>query len=435
MNFLCKSIGEGEWVRMGANFLSLKKNPLKRILISVTNDLTSDNRVHRVCLTLHGMGFRILLVGRKLPASPPLSGRPYATRRMRLFCRKGPLFYAAYNIRLFLFLLFRRFDLLLANDLDTLPANRLAGWLRGKPVIYDSHEYFTEVPELVNRPRVKKIWEWLERRLVPGVAAAYTVSESIAKAYTRTYKIPFAVVRNLPMASPAPFFPGPQRDTRSHSASEEDKESCAPCGGNVAPESIPEEDRNSSGSGDDRKVIVYQGALNLGRGLENAIRAMQYLPEALLLLAGCGDRETELKLLASRLKLPNVRFPGRIAPEELVNWTRQAHLGISLEEDLGLNYRYALPNKLFDYIQARVPVVVSPLPEMSRIVSYYHIGLIAPSADPEVLAATFREALTQGEQRKEWLTNLERAARELTWENEEHKIRGIFEQFLHPGAG
>ncbi len=387
----------------------------------MTNDLAGDSRVHRVCLTLTEMGFSVLLVGRKLPSSPFLPPRTYATRRMKLLFKKGPLFYACYNLRLLIFLLFRRFDLLLANDLDTLPANRLAGWLKRKPVVYDSHEYFTEVPELVGRPRVRKAWAWVERRLVPGVTAAWTVSESIAAVYSRQYRVPFAVVRNLPLAWHPPSWPASLSGQEAETAEGDRARREPPLTGRVG---------KITAEAGSRPVILYQGALNLGRGLDKAITAMQYLPGALLLLAGSGDLEEQLKSQICNLRIANVRLLGRIPPEELALLTRRARLGISVEEDRGLSYRYALPNKLFDYIQARIPVVVSPLPEMSRVVLGYGIGLVTPSLEPEILAETFRKALEDETLRRQWAVNLERAAGELTWERESEKIREIFGPYL-----
>ncbi len=365
----------------------------------MTNDLSGDQRVDRVCLTLEEMGFRVVLIGRTLPTSSPLPEHPpRVMRRMNLLFRKGPLFYAEYNLRLFLILLFSRYDLLLSNDLDTLPANCLAGWTSRKPVVYDSHEYFTELPELVNRQGTRKIWTWLEKLLVPGVAAAYTASRPIAEAYTYKYGIPFAVVRNLP------WFRDPETD---ETAAEGGKTGKPP-------------------------VIIYQGALNKGRGLEQAILAMDHLAEAELVIAGRGDLEEELQTLVAGLQLKNVRFTGWLAPGMLGSLTRQARLGISVEEDLGLNYRYALPNKLFDYIQARIPVVVSDLPEMSRIVRDYDIGLVAASLNPETLADTFRKALSDPSLREKWSVNLNNAARQLNWNHEKEILKEIFSRFLVP---
>lgn len=340
------------------------------------------------------MGFVVLLVGRKLPNSQPLNIRDYQTKRFNLFFNAGALFYAEYNFRLFLFLLFAKFDILLSNDLDSLTANFLASKIEKRPLVYDSHEYFTEVPELINRPKVQQIWEWLENKMVPNLKYAYTVCYSIAKIYEEKYSVPFKVVRNIPQASKK--------------------------------RSIKKINSNSE------KIILYQGAVNIGRGLEQAILAMKFIGNAKLIIAGGGDIKSQLEKLVEKENLQNkVEFTGRLSLEELATLTPKADLGLSIEEDLGLNYRFALPNKLFDYIQAHVPVLVTNLPEMAAIVNQYQIGEITTSLQPEVLAEKIKEALFNTKKREEWFNNLKIAAKELTWENEEKIIQEIYSQFLN----
>ena len=114
---------------------------MKRIIVSVTNDLVTDQRVSKTCSTLSEMGYDILLIGRRLKNSLPIQ-RNYTTKRIQLLFNKGYLFYAEYNIRLFLFLLFSKKDILFSNDLDTLPANYIIGKLQQRNLIFDSHELF-----------------------------------------------------------------------------------------------------------------------------------------------------------------------------------------------------------------------------------------------------------------------------------------------------
>jgi len=369
----------------------------KKVSLSVINDLVTDNRVHKVAVSLQKMGFEPVLVGRILPESLPVE-RIYPTHRMKLLFRKGPMFYLGYNFRLFFYLLKLSPDLLVANDLDSLLANFLVSRIRRKPLIYDSHEYFTEVPELLGRPVVRAIWKWLERMLVPKVSAAYTVSELIAEVYREQYNIDFKVVRNLPVC--------------------EAKDTTHP---------ITSNHRMSSTA----KIILYQGAMNLGRGIESAIRAMQFVDGAELWLAGDGDIRLQLQEMVYELELDKkVRFLGRLPIGELNEVTRQADLGISLEEDLGLNYRFALPNKLFDYIQAGVPVLVSNLPEMKRVVEHYQVGLIAESHQRKELASLIKTALFDEEKRQCWIKNLPVAAKELCWENEEQVLKEIYALWL-----
>lgn len=369
------------------------KSKKKKIIVSVTNDLVSDNRVHKVCNTLQDMGFEVLLIGRKLPRSLPVENRIYTTKRFSLLFHKGPKFYAAYNFRLFLFLLFSKFDILLSNDLDTLPANFFVSKIKNKPLVYDSHEYFTEVPELINRPRVKHIWEWIEKKTVPKIKYAFTVCNSIANIYTEKYGTPFKVVRNIPVSAKTSF--------------------------------------KNKYVENDKKIILYQGAVNMGRGLEQVILSMQFIENAKLIIAGDGDIKADLEKLVEKENLQNkIEFTGRLSIEALSKLTPQADLGLSIEEDLGLNYRFALPNKLFDYIHAQVPVLITNLPEMAAIVNQYKIGEITDSLEPLHLSKKIIDALNNSEKRKVWQSNLILAAKELTWGNEEKVIQEIFEGFL-----
>lgn len=370
---------------------NLKEAKKTRVIVSVTNDLATDNRVHKVCSSLVNFGFEVLLVGRKLPDSPELEKRTYKTKRFRLLFTKGPFFYAFYNLRLFLFLTFQRSQILLSNDLDTLPANYLASKIRRKKLVFDSHEYFSEVPELIHRPRTQKIWKNIEKRLLPRIKHAYTVCHSIADLYDKEYNVPFRVIRNAP----------------------EKKESFP----------IPEEKMIKT----DKKIILYQGAVNIGRGLPEVISAMQYIDKALLFIVGNGDILEDIKEQVRNLNLDEkVIFTGRVPVGEVRYYTAQADLGLSIEKDLGLSYRYALPNKLFDYIGAEVPVLVSDLPEMARLVKKYQIGLIMNSHEPEAIAKKLTEALQNKKLRDQWKKNLRKASSELTWDREEKILAEVF---------
>ncbi len=371
----------------------MAKATQKRIIVSVTTDLVADNRVHKVCSTLVKTGFGVLLVGRKLPDSLPIQPSGYKTKRIQLLFRRGPAFYAEYNFRLFCLLLRSKHDVLLSNDLDTLPANYLVAKIRNKPLVYDSHEFFTEMPELINRPFVKRFWEKLEHWVLPKIKYAYTVCDSIAAIYHKKYGVPFMVVRNVPFAA------------KEHET------------GNIIHQK--------------EKIILYQGAVNVGRGLKQAILAMENVENARLVIAGKGDILDDLKVLVKKENLyEKVTFTGRLTISELAILTPTADLGLSIEEDLGLNYRYTLPNKLFDYIQARVPVLVTNLPEMTAIIKKYKIGEITRSLEPKKLAEKINSALLNDELRTIWKENLKIAANELTWENEEKIVINLFSKFL-----
>ncbi|MCF6365113.1 MAG: glycosyltransferase [Bacteroidales bacterium] len=364
-----------------------------KIIISVTNDLVTDNRVHKVASSLIKFGFEVLLVGRKLKKSLPVN-REYQTKRFKLIFNKGVMFYACYNIRLFFFLLFVKADIFLSNDLDTLPANYLALKFRKKKLVYDSHEYFTEVPELVNRPKIKRIWENIEKRILPKIKHSYTVCSSIAEIYNKKYDIKMKVVRNIPNCELL-------YKKEKHELSLKTK---------------------------NKKVILYQGAVNIGRGIEQTIKAMQFIDDAVFLIIGEGDVVFEIQRLSDKLNLNDkVIFLGKVPFYSLYNYTKIADIGISLEENIGLNYYYTLPNKLFDYIRANVPVLASRLPEIENVVKTYDIGCFIENHNPEHIAEKIDFMLNNVEKRKIWKENLKKASTELCWENEEKVLKEIFE--------
>ncbi|MCB9169940.1 MAG: glycosyltransferase [Flavobacteriales bacterium] len=367
---------------------------MRRALVTVTNDLATDNRVHRTCLVLQELGYTVTAVGRGRAGSPRLD-RPYATRRMRLPFNTGPLFYAAYNIRLFLLLLFTRCDLVVANDLDTLLAAFLASRFRRRALAYDSHELYTEVPELIGRPFARGAWLRIERWIFPKLRHVITVNESIAAIYRKKYGVPVGVVRNIPM--PRALGPKPTR----------------------AALDLP----------DDRFILVLQGAgINVDRGGEEAVLAMRDLPHCLLLVVGGGDAWPALKDLVRRHRLEDrVRLIDRLPYARMMDLTRNADLGLTLDKDTNLNYRYSLPNKLFDYLNAGIPVLCSDLPEVGRIVRDQDAGVVVSRVDPERIAQAV-EDLRRDPQRMDALrANATFAARKLDGGREMAALKAFLE--------
>lgn len=359
---------------------------MTKILVSVINDLVTDQRVNRICNSLHNAGYDVKLIGRKLKKSQDVN-RNYQTKRLKLIFTRGFLFYAFYNVRLFFYMLFQKADIYLSNDLDTLPANYLLSRLKRKTLVFDSHEYFPEVPELIDRKRVQNFWLKIEEAIIPKLKHCYTVSPSIAELYKEKYGVDFDVVRNLPVKQTFDSF-----------------------------EKF------------DQKTIIYQGALNVSRGIELLIDAMKYMPDYKLIIAGEGDITRSLKQKVQDSNLDKqIEFLGRIPLEELREITRKAHIGLSLEEDRGLNYRFALPNKLFDYIQAQIPVIVSDLPEMKKIVQDYKVGKVLDERNAEKLAGLIQSCVNEYETTDKFKSQLKLAAEELCWEKEEGKLLNIFE--------
>lgn len=358
---------------------------MNKIILSVTNDLSTDQRVNKVANSLFNAGYKVLLVGRMKSDSIPLMKRRYKCVRFNLFFERGFLFYLEYNIRLFFFLLFSRFDFLVANDLDTLLANYCVSKVRAKKLIYDSHELFTEIPELNNKKYTKYIWICLESMILPRIKYSYTVSASIALYYYNKYGIPMTLVRNFPFHSKLP---------------------------------VKKFKKNSI------KKIIYQGAVNKDRGIALMIKSMQYV-DAVLYIYGSGDILDEMCVLVKKLKLCNkVFFKGRVSFDKLFQFTSQADLGLSFEEDTCLSYRFSLPNKIFDYINSEIPILISDLPEFKKVIYSYNVGEVLLSRDEKEVASQITKILNVP--REDWSKNMKLAKKEFCWENEEPKLLSCF---------
>ena len=366
----------------------------KRAVVSVTNDLYTDQRVHKVCLFLLDQGYDVLLIGRKRRSSIPLPERPYQTKRIRLLFEKGALFYAFFNVRLFFRLLFTRADVLVSNDLDTLPANYSASrFKRGVRLVYDSHEYFTGVPELVSRPKVQKIWLYIERNIFPKLKSVYTVNQSIADIYEKKYRVPVKIVRNI---SP--------KQIQSEIASKAELD---------IPENVP--------------LIIIQGVgINIQRGAEEAVEAMHNI-DGVLMIVGDGDVVPQLKVKVKREGLSDkVRFYKKRPYNELMQFTTHADIGLTLDKPDSDNYRYSLPNKLFDYIHTSTPVVATAILEVQRIVEKHDIGVVVDPFTAERLANAINCLISQPDELARLRLNCQKAAEVEHWENETAILREIY---------
>lgn len=358
---------------------------MKSVIFTVTNDLNYDQRMHRICHSLHQAGYEVTLAGRERKKSAPLATRPFGQKRLHCIFESGKLFYLEYNLRLFFWLLFSaKADCYSAVDLDTILPCLFAAKLRGKKLVYDAHEYFTEVPEVTRRPMVKKIWQWIERFSVGKADKAYTVSASIANIFKSKYHVDFAVIRNLPV-----------KHTLSHEPS-------------------PDE------------YILYQGALNVGRAIEHYIKAMHGI-NCKLYLAGEGDLSEQLRALVKQENLEDkVKFLGFVSPQKLKHITAQAKIGLNCAENLGLSYYYSLNNKMFDYIMAGVPQIISGFPEFININNEYNIAVVVNDLRPDTLSASINRLLSDKQLYYQLKANCIKAREILNWENEEKKLLAIY---------
>ncbi|MDX1478075.1 MAG: glycosyltransferase [Saprospiraceae bacterium] len=367
---------------------------MNRIVVAVTNDLTYDRRMQRICAALARAGYAVSLVGRRLPDSVALNSTSFEQVRLRCRFRKGPWFYAEYNIRLLWFLLRNPFDLAVACDLDTALAVHWAARMRRRPSVFDAHELFTEVPELAGRPLIRKVWSVIGRKTVPHFRLRYSVGPRIAEELTRRYGVPFAVIRNVPELDPSPVPALAER----------------------------------------HRVILYQGALNAGRGLEAAIDAMASLEGYALHLVGEGDLSQALRdRVRDRGLKDRVRFLGKVPPEALPEHAMRAMVGLNLLEKQSLSYYYSLANKFFDYLHAGLPSINMDFPEYRTLVDETGVGMCLPELSSASLALTLQQLLADPSNWQAIHMRCLTARATYHWGTEEPKLLQWYRDLVAPG--
>ena len=359
----------------------------KSIAICSTSDISTDYRLHKMALTLSKAGYKPYFIARKRKNYKNKS-ESFPVKIMGLFFEKGSLFYLEFTIRLFFKLISKPPDIIFSVDLDSLPAARLSKVFSGRPLIFDSHEYFPEVPELQHRPAIKKIWQLLEKWSIPGVDFGITVCEPIADIYNEKYNKTFRIIKNLPLA--------------------------------------PKTKDTSLTGKNEKFTLIYQGAVNIGRGLKETIECLSYLKDVNLIIVGDGDIFGDIKELIEHHNLSHrVMLTGRIPFQEIKEYTKKADLGLCIMENIGLNYYYSLPNRIFDYIQHGVPVLAVDFPEIKKVVEGYDVGLCVSSLEPKKLAEVITQIREKKEKLRQWKANTSKASTELVWEKEEYNLIDI----------
>jgi glycosyltransferase involved in cell wall biosynthesis len=362
---------------------------LKRIVFTVTNDLSYDQRMQRICMSLANAGYNILLVGRKMKDSVALKQEIFKQKRLHCFFNKSFLFYAEYNMRLFFFLLFEKMDAICAIDLDTILPCYFVSFMRRKKRVYDAHELFTEMKEVITRPSLKKAWIGIEKFAVPKFKNGYAVSYSIAEEFKKRYGIEYAVIRSLPY-----------KKTVSQTSEQTEK------------------------------ILLYQGAVNEARGLENLITAMKNI-HAVLLIYGDGNILNAIKsLIKSNSLEKKVLLKGKALPEELDLITPNAYIGINLVEPQGLNQLYSLANKFFDYIQAIIPQLTMNFPEYKKVNDEYEVAVLINKVTVNEIASALNLLLNDGVLYERLKKNCEAAKDVFTWQKEEKQLLKFYKNLF-----
>lgn len=368
------------------SFIAWKESVMKKkIITSAFSNLYTDQRIEKVCRTLYEKGYEIELIGNDWNGAEEMQ-RPYPFSRIHLTSKSLKTAYFEFNWKLYQELK-KKADqntILHANDIDALYPNYLIAKKLNIPLVFDSHEIFSEMPAVQGKMS-QKLWRYVEKTVIPKLTWMITASGSYAKWFEKKYGIKPVVVQNAPRRL----------------------------------------DFNLEIPQNNPKILLYQGAINPFRGIDKIILAMHHLEGVQLKIAGDGPRKKEYEDLVVREKLQHkVEFLGKLKPEALRKVTVTADCGMSIEENGGDSYLYSLPNKVLDCIQARVPLILSNLPELQNIKNQFDVGELIKDHQPENIADAVKKVLVKG--RNNYQPELEKASKMLCWENEEIQLLQVF---------
>lgn len=357
---------------------------MKTIYLAVISDLAHDQRMQRIAQSLSENGYRVVLVGKKLSRSAPFSAKNYKSKRLHCFFSTGKLYYLEFNIKLLFFLLGKKMDIVCAADLDTIFPVYLVSKLKKAKRVYDAHELFTEMKEVVTRPATHSLWTWVEKKMLPKFTLGYTVSNSIAAEFKKRYGVHYEVIRNCPYLT---------TDT-PHTSS--------------------------------NRFILYQGAVNEARGLDWLIPAMKKV-NAQLHIYGNGNYLTQtIRLIQTNGLKEKVFIHPPVSPEDLRTITEKAYIGINLIENVGLNQYYSLANKFFDYIQSAVPQVTMKYPEYESVNNEFEVALLLKELTEDEISNAINLLLNDSEHYAKLQNNCLLARQHYNWEAEEKKLISFY---------
>lgn len=367
-----------------------------RICMVAFTDLHFDYRIYREATALHHAGHEVAIVASSFNPAPLEGWDDFEIHlipidRGRSLRRLYPLFWR----RAYPLLLDTRPDAYHAHDLDALwPAVRAARRLR-RPLVYDSHEFWIEQSSLVNRPLMRSFWSLLERHLIKRVDRVITVSQSIAESLTTRYGLGGVVIlRNFPL-----FREKVQSDLIRETLD------------------LPA----------NRPIVLYQGGFLTENGLREQIEAAAGFGDAALVLIGDGPSEKALKeqVRAGGLQ-DRVFFIARVPFHQLHDYSCSADLGLCLIKGAGKSFYYSLPNKLFEYMMAGLPVVASNFPEMQRVVSKTDTGVTIDPTDIDAIRQQVTELLSDDKRRAACSQACLDAAQHYNWEREAGQLTDLY---------
>ncbi len=367
----------------------------KSVTISFLGNANFDTRVTNLTNSLKEIEFDVKVISFDW-TSPNFNSVIGDTSIFKLVKKKNSFpFYFNFLTTLFRELLKTNSSIYIAEDIFTLPIVTFIAKLRGAKLYYNSREFYAFLAGLRNKPKTQAIIRGLEKFFIQKVNAVMVTGDGDAQFLEEYYGINNTVViRNLPLKQKA---------------------------------TEPKDFHKMLNIPDSSKILLYQGVILEGRGFEPLLNVMVKIKNCDLVILGAGVFKTKYEKLAKELGIESrVHFLGNMVQSELINYTAGADIGVSLIENISKSYYYALPNKLFEYIMSNIPVLISDLPQMKKIVDDYNVGRYVTLEDKSSLEKVLSEMLNESNSIEQYKINAEKASKELNWQKEFEKVKYLF---------
>lgn len=365
------------------------------VIVGFLGNCNYDTRSRNLLESLKGLGLRARFFGFDW-LTPDFERFDDGVALVRRLKKRRPtiLFYVAFFLKLTCSLLRRKARIYVASDFYALPSAAIAATLRRGKLHYDCRDFASETPALEGRRFVKRVIDATERFFIKRADVVFAAGEMDVEFLRDRYGVEATRLLNLPQ----------YRET-------------------FAPVDFPAE----LGLPEPTRVLLYQGIVVKGRGIERGMDVVERLEDVVFVALGGGEDLDHFRERARERGLEDrVFFYGKIPQEELGDHTAGAFAGLSLIEDAGVNNYYALPNKLFEYAMAGVPALVSDLPQMRKVVEEREIGAVVEAGDVDAVVETLRRWRDRPEEYERLRANCRRAAEELNWEREFARLRELF---------
>jgi glycosyltransferase involved in cell wall biosynthesis len=375
---------------------------MKNVLVIVFNNFTNDNRVLKESLSLKKQGYNVQVLAlhkKSLKEYEEIDG--IKVHRIKLVTKRLPKVFYIQLIKITELIIkivskYRNVDIIHCNDLDTLPVGYIIKMLNRckSKIVYDAHEYETE-----RKPKQKfwkkRLLQFVEGFFIKSADTVFSVSNSIANEYVRLYKIkkPILIL-------------------------------------NCPPYNITKKDifRKNLSIRKEQRIFLYQGGFQPNRGIEMILETFAGLEDQKNVIVFMGNGNLHGLIDDYAQKNENIYLVPSVSPNELMDYTSSADVGLLLYEDSCLNHRYCLPNKLFEYIMAKIPIVINDLPEVKKVVTYEKIGWVLKRYDADCL----KDIISKIQENKlyEMKINCENTSEKYCWEKQEISLINSYNRLI-----